>query len=406
MVMAKTSQARLTTVWKPRISRTKFGWSVDWWERSKHRQRRFKSEEGAEAFAKELQEERSAREAGEKAQRKIVRANVRRGDVVVDLLNLPPGDKVAIAEALETLRAAGGSPGDLPAAAREFAEKHLSEYRATLGEVTEKHLEDLRNAGRSNETIRDRRWRLGKLVESMGAGRRVSTIGRPDIAEWVGKQTAGSRRQFYTAAAALFRWAWQRGYVSEYPMGALPKPPDRRRGEAKILTPEEVRKLLASAKKEGMELYVAVGVFAGLRPQSEMPWLDWGDVDFADGKLFVTSRKTGRTRPVPISGNLRAWLQEVPKGRRKGRVAAFSRRAWRRVQADAGVEVGHDVLRHTRCSYRLAELRDPGIVAAEGGHSLPVLQRHYANLRLKDAAVRRFWGIRPKGQGACRKQNT
>lgn len=393
MVMGKKRRLK---IWSPRIAKTPFGWSVDWWDHG-HHQRRFKVKEGAEAYAAELKAERAAAEAGERKQRAIVRANVRRGDVAVDLLNLPPADKVAVAQAIETLRAAGGTPEDLPAAAKEYADRHLSEYRATLGEVLKKHLEDMEALGRAKDTLRERRWRCGKLVDALGADKRISTIGRTEIAEWVASAPAGSRRNHYAAAAAFFKWAWLRGYMAEYPMAALPKPALQKNGEASILTPDQVRKLLETALQESPSLtsYIALGVFAGLRPLSELVWVKWEDIDFAEKKIFVVSRKTGRARPVPISDNLAAWLALTPKEKRTGLAAPFSRRAWRQIQKSAEVHVGHDVLRHTRCSYRLALLRDPGIVAAEGGHQLAVLQRHYANLRIKEEECAEFWGIMP-----------
>ena len=403
MVMVKGKKRRLKT-WAPRIAQTPHGWSVDWWDHG-HHQRRFKVKEGAEDFAAELKAERAALEEGERIQRAIVRANVRRGDVTVDLLNLPPADKVAVAQALEMLRAAGGTPEDLPAAAKEYADRHLSEYRAKVGEVLEKHLEDMVALGRAKDTLRERRWRCGNLVETLGADRRISTIGRTEIAEWVASAPAGSRRNHYAAAAAFFKWAWLRGYMAEYPMAALPKPPLRKTGEATILTPEQVRKLLDTALRESPSLtsYIALGVFAGLRPLSELVWVKWEDIDFPEKKIFVISRKTGRARPVPISDNLAAWLSLTPKEKRTGLAAPFSRRAWRQIQKSAEVHVGHDVLRHTRCSYRLALLRDPGIVAAEGGHQLAVLQRHYANLRLTNADVQAFWAIVPPASPSSEK---
>lgn len=155
--------------------------------------------------------------------------------------------------------------------------------------------------------------------------------------------------------------------------------------------------LLYEAMKgdDALVRYIALGVFAGLRPTSELVRLEWKDIDLDEGRIYVVSGKTGRARPVPISKNLAAWLDLTPKSKQKGLVAQFSRRAWRRVQKATGVHVGHDVLRHTRCSYRLAELKDPGIVAAEGGHTLAILQRHYANLRIKQAQVDEFWNIMP-----------
>lgn len=363
-------------------------------------QRRFRTREEAEAHADELVAERAAQEAQERLQRDIVRANMRRGDVVVDLLRLAPEDKVAVAVALDALRAAGGSAADLPAAAREYVDAHLTGSLATVEEVVQKHLADLAALGRSAETIRQRRRYCDLLAERVGRTRRATTLSRAEIAEWIADASPTTRVGRYVAAAALLRWAWQRGYTREYALAGLPKPQTPRKGEVAILRPEQVRKLMAVAWREEPQTvnYFALGVFAGLRPQSELVWVRWEDVDFEDGKIFVVSRKTHQARPVPISDNLRRWLELTPQERRVGLVAPLHRRALWRVMRRAGVAVGHDVLRHTRCSYRLAEVRDPGIVAAEGGHTPAILRRHYANLRIKAADVAEFWGIVPEGE--------
>ena len=392
-----TDPKRHLTAWTPRISSTPHGWSVDWWEQGRHHQRRFKRKTDADAYGKELQAERSAREAGEKKQRAIIRANVRRGDVVVDLLNLPPAEKLAVAEALEALRAEGGNALDLPAAAREYVARHLAESKATIGEALQKHLDDLRSLGRSAATIRQRKALCEGLCKAVGENKRLGTVGRPEIAEWVASAKPGSRRAYYTAAAAFLRWSWQRGYCQDYPLAALPKPPPRKLGEPNILTPCQVRTILDTALENAPALvpWLAIALFGGLRPESELAHLQWKDIAIDEKRIYVLSRKTLRARPVPISSNLAAWLAMTPPANRIGRAAPFSRRAWRRIQDKAKVEVGHDVLRHTRVSYRLAMVKDPGIVAAEGGHTLSILQRHYANLRIKEEEMREFWSIVP-----------
>ncbi len=387
--------------WSPRIVKTKFGWSVDWWGGKKHHQRRFKSSEKAVAFAHELQDERKAREEAEKKARAIRRENVRRGDTVVELQNLQAAEKAAVATAIAVLRAAGGRAEDLPAAAREFAAGHLSGASATVGEVLAAHLKDLKALGRSHRTIEQRAWLCGMLAEHVGENARFSALTRPTIAEWISTAPSGSRSHYYTAAAALCRWGWGRGYSREYALAGLPKPPSKPRPEPEILKPAQVRALLETARAlyPRMVPYIALGVFAGLRPCAELVWLNWWDIDWEDKKIFVTvktSRKTHRARPIPMADCLAAWLALTPEGERKGPVAVFSRRHYMKIQAKAGVQVGHDVLRHTRASYRLAEIRDPAIVAYENGHTLAVMQVHYANLRLKDAEVREFWGIVPK----------
>lgn len=74
---------------------------MDWRKGSRHRQRRFKTDGDAEAFPDELRADRAAREDGEKMLRKIVQANIRRGDVTVDMFNPSSAAKLAVAEALE-----------------------------------------------------------------------------------------------------------------------------------------------------------------------------------------------------------------------------------------------------------------------------------------------------------------
>ena len=374
---------------------------MDWWGGKKHHQRRFKSSDKAVGFAQELQDERQAREDAEKKARSIRRENVRRGDTVVELQNLQASEKAAVATAIAVLRAAGGRAEDLPAAAREFAAGHLSGASATVGDVLAAHLKDLKALGRSPRTIEQRANLCGKLVEHVGAKTRFAALTRPQIAEWISTAPSGSRSHYYTAAAALCRWGWGRGYSRDYALAGLPKPPGRPRPEPEILTPAQVRTLLETARALYPEMvpYIALGVFAGLRPRAELVWLKWEDIDWEERKIFVTvktARKTHRARPVPMADCLAAWLSLTPESARQGTVAVFSRRHYMKIQAKAGVQVGHDVLRHTRASYRLAEIRDPAIVAYENGHTLAVMQIHYANLRLKDAEVREFWGIVPK----------
>ena len=146
-----------------------------------------------------------------------------------------------------------------------------------------------------------------------------------------------------------------------------------------------------------MVLYFAIGLFAGLRPVRELAGLDWGDVDLSDRRLYVPCgrAKTGRARVVPVSPNLAAWLETVPPERRAGPVAPFSRMAFRRVLATAGIAWHPDVMRHSRVSYRLAQCGNPALVAAEGGHSPGVMHRHYVNLRIPTADIAAYWNLVP-----------
>jgi integrase len=205
----------------------------------------------------------------------------------------------------------------------------------------------------------------------------------------------------HAAASALCRWAWERGFLRRNPMDnlrKLPAPPPR---PPAILAPDGVEAVLRAAREHAPRMvpYFAVGFFAGLRPVRELAGLVWEDIDLADRRIYVPAgrAKTGRCRPVPVSANLARWLETVPRDLRRGPVAPYSRSAFRRVVAASGVGWRADVMRHTRVSYRLALTGDEAAVAAEGGHSIGIMRRHYANLRIPAADVAAFWSIVPDG---------
>ncbi len=138
-----------------------------------------------------------------------------------------------------------------------------------------------------------------------------------------------------------------------------------------------------------MVLYFAVGLFAGLRPSRELAGLEWSEIDLPGRRIYVPygRAKTGRARIVPISPNLASWMERTPKKERTGKVSRFTRAAFRGWCTN--------LMRHTRVSYRMAQTRNPVLVAAEGGHTQEVMHRHYANLRIPPAHVTAFWRIWP-----------
>lgn len=369
--------------WHPTLRERDAGrWEVRWWRDGRYVRRLAPSKADAEALADaEVRRRRGA------------------ADPVGDVAgSLPPEKRHALLLAAARLEAAGGRMEDLPEAVSEWISAHLAAGRITLSAAVREHLEDLAALGRAPSTLYNRRWRLGKLLAAAG-DRPMAQLTRGTIAAWVAASTPGSRRDMHAAASALCHWAWERGYLRRNPMENLRKPPAPVPPPPPILPPEAVAAILRAAQEHapGMVLYFAVGFFAGLRPVRELAGLVWEDIDLADRRIYVPAgrAKTGRCRPVPISGNLAKWLETVPCGLRRGLVAPYSRPAFRCVVAAAGIAWRADVMRHTRVSYRLALTGDAAAVAAEGGHSIDVMHRHYANLRIPAAAVRAFWSLVP-----------
>lgn len=371
--------------WHPTLRERDAGrWEVRWWADGRYIRRLAPSRAAAEAMAT---------------------AEVRRRELAAAAPSggwppLTPVQRHALLLAAARIEAAGGSAEDLPEAAEEWIAAHLAAGRIALSAAVAAHVAELEALGRSPRTVADRRWRLGRLVSAVG-DRPIAQLTRGRIASWVASGPPRGRRDMHAAASALCRWAWERGHLRRNPMESLRKPPRAAAGPPAILTPDAAAALLRAALRfaPGMTLYFAIGLFAGLRPVRELAGLRWEDVDLPGRRLYVPCgrAKTGRARAVPVSDNLAAWLDAVPAERRSGPVAPFSRAAFRRCVAAAGIAWTPDVMRHTRVSYRLALGIDSATVAAEGGHSADVMRRHYANLRIPPADVASFWGIVPGG---------
>jgi hypothetical protein len=106
--------------------------------------------------------------------------------------------------------------------------------------------------------------------------------------------------------------------------------------------------------------------------------------------------KTGSRRLIPISDNLRAWIQ--PLAARSGPVAPVGLRfRFDAVKEAAGFkEWPANCMRHSYASYRLAQCHDAAKVSLEMGNSPQMIFAHYREL-VKPKDARRFWSIKPSG---------
>lgn len=146
-----------------------------------------------------------------------------------------------------------------------------------------------------------------------------------------------------------------------------------------ILSVDQVRSLLG-ALEENLIPYVAVGCFAGVRP-FELLRLKWEDFDWSRCYLHVRAEvagKTSRERFVPLQPNLMAILK--PCAGNKGRFCETHAREKVSLTARKHgiLEVWPmDVMRHSFCSYRLAQTQNIGVVAEEAGNSPAIIRKHY-----------------------------
>jgi len=129
---------------------------------------------------------------------------------------------------------------------------------------------------------------------------------------------------------------------------------------------------------------------------AELARLDWTAVNLDRRIIEIRAgqAKTASRRIIPITDNLAAWLEPLP---REGRVLAsseFIKEATALARA-LGLEWPRNGLRHSFISYRIAKVKSADQVALEAGNSPAIIFKHYRELTTEDQADAWF-GILPK----------
>ncbi len=152
-----------------------------------------------------------------------------------------------------------------------------------------------------------------------------------------------------------------------------------------IYTPDEMRKILAAAKKYYPEVLptLEIKAFSGVRTE-EMVRLWWVMVCEAD-ELIRIPDAVGKVdaRRVPILSNLKRRVAAHPAKIKRDRVAVnwgsanSLYHAWQKVCKKAGVPYRRNAFRNSYFSYRLVIVGDINVVAEEGGTSPGELKKNY-----------------------------
>ena len=426
--------------WNPRISPRSLAddstaWKADWWEKDT-RQNGERSKSGyrhkTKQFPtrKELADWIIAEQRKRAAQNKLTAKAEKRGDSVVTLANLSPAERAALAQAVETIRKAGGRVEALADAAESFASIQLTGAKKSVAEIVAEHISLLEKTARP-ASIRDRRHHLKTFVERYG-DELAGTITPTMIDDWTmelpNQPTQAAR---WRAVRALFNYAEKRGYMDEPPTKRATAIASRIPDEISVLSPAEAEEVMRRALQMEPALvpYLAIGIFAGLRPENELGRLDWSKINLDSRTITVQGKnaKTRKKRLVPIADNLAAWLETVPESQRKGAIYYYRRalrrvlgqeqaaRAARRAELEARAakegrnlsgptpdetpapEVmrwGQDIMRHTFGSYRQAVIQNINQLCEEMGNTPHIARAHYLDPPGAEEAAK-FWAITP-----------
>jgi len=188
----------------------------------------------------------------------------------------------------------------------------------------------------------------------------------------------------------FFSWCIRENYSENNPCKAV-KRPRSDDSPPSIFTPSKAQKLLLTAFKTdpGMIPYLAIGLFAGVRPL-EIQRLQ--KQDFTEQYIEITAAKskTRKRRLVSLSNNLKLWLRlggDLPPINKPKRLS--------RILQKAGLEWKPDIMRHSYASYHLAFHQSADKTALEMGHrDTQMLFRHYRELVTKEEA-QAYWKIEP-----------
>jgi integrase len=298
----------------------------------------------------------------------------------------------------------------------EFYTKHLAQEtrRGALAPITlpalvEQYLEFLEGQ-KSKRYVEDLRAKLNRAAKAFtGQLRDIRAI---DIDRWIaGMKDTGKRTKnnYRMAMVTLFSYARDKNFL---PRGEqteaefVTRYDDKKGGVIGIYTPKEFALLLHYVDERFLP-FVALGGFAGLR-SIEILRLDWTDVWFKKGFIEVgrDKSKTATRRLVPICPALEKWL--APYAKESGPILAdikneshFTRQfhAAKHTLNDANgkprVELVHNGLRHSFCSYRMAETKSAAQVALEAGNSPKMLFEHYREL-VTDAEAKEWFSLTPE----------
>lgn len=322
-------------------------------------------------------------------------------------MGLTDAQRVDAVRALAILAPYGRS---LTAAAEAFAEREKLLKRTVAFAKLREELVSAKRADRmSARYLSDLTNRLARVGEEFDA-KSVATIETREIDDWLRSLDLAptSRANFRKVLRTAFQFAVARGYARENPVvhSALVKVDAVTPG---ILTPTEVAALLEHASP-AIVPYVAIAAFAGLR-DAELGRMTWDRVDLVGGYIKVDAAiaKTASRRLIPISENLRAWLEPFRKAtgplRPSERIAYPLFRDARRKARESLKATGaparnlenwpHNALRHSFASYRMAVVANAAQVAEECGHSVQIMKEHYRELVTKAEALAWFAVARP-----------
>lgn len=290
----------------------------------------------------------------------------------------------------------------------EQESKHGSLQSITLPDLVTRYLAAIEGK-KSKRYVEDLTAKLKRAAKAFTG--QLREIRATDLDGWIdGMEDAGLRTKnnYRMAVITLFSYARDKNFL---PRGQqteaefVTRYDDKKGGTIGIYSPQHFATLLRFVDERFLP-FVTLGGFAGLR-SIEILRLEWSDVWFEKGFIEVGRQKskTATRRLVPICPALAAWLK--PHVKKSGpllpdirnevhftRLFHAAKSTLNDENGKARVELVHNGLRHSFCSYRMAETKSAPQVALEAGNSPKMLFEHYREL-VTEAEAKEWFALTP-----------
>jgi integrase len=352
------------------------------------------------------------------------KGEAKKAEVNAGALNKKEGlDAIEISPQLraEAIKAAGILAGKatLTAAAEYFMKHSAPSNEVTVQELFERYRDYQKAEGASDSYMADIQWRLGRFAEHFAKSKKAHEVSYRDITTYLAKPFVRrgkkgqkrikeqvprqlsplGRKIELKNVRPMFNYALDHGHIqaSPFPLRHFRQRKSKDRQnliDIRVLTLGEAGTVLSKAG--ALTSYIAIGLFAGVRPD-ETKALDWADVNWEAKTILVNGQNSTShdRRHVEMSDNLIAWL--LPYKAEKGPIVAM--KAFRERFSELAKVSGlspwpTDVLRHSFASYWLAKHKNEATLKFIMGHHLTsdVLRKHYLNL-VTPLDAEKYWAI-------------
>lgn len=375
-------------------------WPVIRWEERKHAWKvdaRTKDGGGTKLFAiRGISREQALAQAQAFAEAQ----RIKRGNEGSDAFGFSAASRIDATAALELLAPFKG------ATLRECANFYIRHHAAATGEKTVQEviselLENKTKGGAAPKYLKDMRIRLNIFARDFGQ-ERILNVTQKQADDWVIAlpHAATTKNNYHRLLKVLFNFAVERKYLLEVPMSKQSKSSVKDL-KPEILTIEECTRLLCACDDLVLPS-VAIGLFAGLRPESEVWRLDWKRVSFSLKKIIIPdvtfTKNKQSVRHIDMTDNLIAWL--TPYRKSEGPVwplksDAYFARLEKARKAAGIVNWPKDALRHCFGSYHFAAHNNLAESMAQLGHSNAGTFFHHYRALLHREDGQRYFNILP-----------